>query len=78
MLLKNEEVYNKDLTRKLNTSNPGSRISELRLDGWGILDKPLNFITTEKSYYLSSDYRNHLLSNERIQEFIKITERNMI
>jgi hypothetical protein len=74
--LRGEHRGNKDFFHDIDTCFSGSRISELRSDGWDIADKYLHVTTKEnkpvrvKDYFIKSSEILGYKQRESVQEFL--------
>lgn len=80
-LLKGKHLRNKGLFHELDTCFSGSRISELRSDGWDISDKYMHMTTKEnkqvrvKDYFIKANQIINYKKDERVAQFIELCDR---
>lgn len=79
--LRGEKQGNKGLFHKIDTCCSGSRISELRSDGWDIADKYLHVTTKEKKpvrvkeYFMKSSEILNYKQRRSVLEFLDRCDR---
>lgn len=79
--LRGERQRNKGLFHQIDTCFSGSRISELRSDGWNISDKYLHVETKEgkqvrvKEYFMRSSDIMDYKQRESVRKFIELCDR---
>lgn len=80
-LLKGKHVRNKGLFYEIDTCCSGTRISELRSDGWLIADKYFHIITKEnksvriKEYFIKPSDILGYRKRESIRNFLEVCDR---
>lgn len=80
-LLRGKHVRNKGLFHEIDTCFSGSRISELRSDGWVIADKYFHVITKEnkpvrvKEYFVRSSEILSYKQHESVRKFLELCDR---
>lgn len=79
--LRGERQRNKGLFHQIDTCFSGSRISELRSDGWNIEDKYIYMTTKEnkpvrvKEYFMKSDDLMDYKRYEAVRKFLDLCDR---
>lgn len=70
-LLGGHQIDNKQMKAEIDTCYAGSRISELRSDGWPIGDKPIPTLNGEKKEVCIKKY---FIGRDKIADFLKYKE----